>query len=76
MVLSDVVMPRLNGRELLERLKRIDAQVKVIFMSGQPREDALMEVPSDAYCGWLQKPFSLKELLETIKTALDVGPGS
>jgi len=73
LILSDVVMPSMKGPELLGKLKSLDASARIVFMSGQAREDALPGIPVDAFSGWLQKPFSLKDLVAAIDTALADG---
>ena len=70
LILSDVVMPEMDGPTMLRELRKRGNTTKFIFMSGYA-EDAFEknpDVPSDF--GYLQKPFSLKQLVEKVKTEL------
>jgi len=68
LVLTDLVMPRLGGDELLRRLA---GRVKVLLMSGY----AAHPVAVDAGAYVLAKPFATKELLERVREVLDAPDG-
>ena len=67
-VLSDIVMPNINGWELLKRIKARFPLLKVILYSGYP--DKLKQKPNDAPepDHMLQKPFKLEQLTNIINT--------
>jgi two-component system, cell cycle sensor histidine kinase and response regulator CckA len=70
MILSDVVMPEMDGPSMLAELRKRGVTTKVLFMSGYA-EDAFernLENPDDF--AFLQKPFSLKQLLEKVKDVM------
>jgi two-component system, cell cycle sensor histidine kinase and response regulator CckA len=70
LILSDVVMPEMDGPTMLAEIRKRGNTTKFIFMSGYA-EDAFernLENPDDF--GFLQKPFSLKQLLEKVKDSL------
>jgi two-component system, cell cycle sensor histidine kinase and response regulator CckA len=70
LILSDVVMPEMDGPTMLAEIRKRGNTTKFIFMSGYA-EDAFernLENPNDF--GFLQKPFSLKQLLEKVKDSL------
>jgi two-component system, cell cycle sensor histidine kinase and response regulator CckA len=70
LILSDVVMPEMDGPTMLAEIRKRGNTTRFIFMSGYA-EDAFeraLETPNDY--GFLQKPFSLKQLLEKVKDAL------
>jgi two-component system, cell cycle sensor histidine kinase and response regulator CckA len=70
LILSDVVMPEMDGPTMLSEIRKRGYTMKFIFMSGYA-EDAFernLENPDDF--GFLQKPFSLKQLLEKVKDSL------
>jgi two-component system, cell cycle sensor histidine kinase and response regulator CckA len=70
LILSDVVMPEMDGPTMLAEIRKRGITTKFIFMSGYA-EDAFernLENPDDF--GFLQKPFSLKQLLEKVKDAI------
>ncbi|UPU34739.1 response regulator [Geomonas paludis] len=70
-LLSDVIMPRMNGRELCEQVRQLAPGLPVIFMSGYPA-DVMSE---KGLCGggaYLQKPVKPEELLGALRRALCV----
>jgi len=70
LLLSDVVMPRMSGLDLAERLTLLRPEMKVIYMSGYT-DSALM--PGDAAgqsAAFLQKPFALDRLCRMVREAL------
>jgi CheY-like chemotaxis protein len=70
LLLSDVTMPELDGPGLAHQLRRLRPDVRVIFMSAESNElDELFDG-----CPFVQKPFRLSALLETIRTALAKPP--
>jgi two-component system, cell cycle sensor histidine kinase and response regulator CckA len=68
-ILTDVVMPGMNGRVLVERLRRTLPSVKVIYMSGYTDDAVLHHGIHHAGVGFLQKPFSISDLAAALKTA-------
>jgi two-component system, cell cycle sensor histidine kinase and response regulator CckA len=69
LLLTDIIMPGgLNGRELADRLRRERPGLKVILMSGYSPE-RLGKIQTHSRL--LQKPFSLENLTETVRTCLD-----
>ena len=70
LVLSDVVLPGMNGCEMAEMLKQRAPDVKILFMSGYTDEDMLRRGVLEA--GWplLQKPFQARELLAKVRETL------
>jgi two-component system, cell cycle sensor histidine kinase and response regulator CckA len=70
LILSDVVMPEMDGPSMLAELRKRGIGTKIIFMSGYA-EDAFernLENPDDF--AFLQKPFSLKQLAEKVKDVM------
>jgi DNA-binding response OmpR family regulator len=74
LLLTDVVMPRLSGRELAERVRAIVPDVSVLYMSGYP--DAKLDGPESPRDSLLYKPFHVDELLTRVRDALDSHPPS
>jgi PAS domain S-box-containing protein len=70
-LISDVVMPRLGGRELAAQLCKGRPEVRVIFMSGYTADTILREDIAGSGGSFLQKPFSASELARQIREVLD-----
>ncbi|MDX2149689.1 MAG: response regulator [Bryobacteraceae bacterium] len=69
LLISDVVMPKMSGPELLRRLRGDRPHLKAIFISGYA-EDPLAHNLVECSGGFLQKPFSLVALSKAVKDAL------
>lgn len=70
LVVSDVIMPRLDGRGCLRRLREINPAVKAVFMSGFMREGEQDLIASDGAAGFLSKPFTFEQLSQAVEKAL------
>lgn len=70
LVVSDVVMPEMDGPTLYQELRRLYPEIKFIFVSGYARDAFAKNIIDDGGFGFLAKPFSLKELASTVKDAL------
>ena len=74
LLLTDVVMPRLSGRDLADRLTSLRPELKVLFMSGYT-DNAIVHhgiLETDIFL--IQKPFRTQKLLEKIREILDQNP--
>jgi PAS domain S-box-containing protein len=71
LLLTDVVMPGLNGPDLARRMKYLYPGLKVIFMSGYSDKGIFQRGIFDPETGLLQKPFSLESLTGKVREALD-----
>lgn len=69
-VLTDVVMPRLGGRELVERLAAEYPDLPVIWMSGYPRDAAFGDGGPNGAHPFLQKPIPEDVLVRTVEGVL------
>ncbi len=70
LVLSDVIMPGLNGRELSEALALTQPDVPVLFMSGYTGDDVLARSLLPATAPFIQKPFPPEELVARVRQLL------
>lgn len=70
-VVSDVVMPEMDGPSLLRELRKNHPDLKFIFVSGYAEDAFARNLPADAKFGFLPKPFSLKQLAEAVREMLD-----
>ncbi|GEM_PF-1324846 len=72
LVLLDIVMPGINGIDLLNEIKRADPKAKVIMMSGISDHDICINAIKSGASGYITKPFSLQQLKVTLATTLFV----
>jgi two-component system CheB/CheR fusion protein len=77
LLLSDVVMPELGGRELAERVLKMRPDVKVLLMSGHT-QDVILKEGVKTGAAFLQKPFAPADLARKVRETLDsaVAPGA
>ena len=71
LLLTDVVMPKINGRELYERLRLQRPDLKVLFMSGYTDDVIAQRGILDPGTRFIHKPFSAEVLLKAVRRALD-----
>jgi two-component system cell cycle sensor histidine kinase/response regulator CckA len=67
-VVLDMQMPGMNGYEIYHHLKEIQPQVKILLASGYTVDNSEKRIESIGFDGYLQKPFTLKQLSEKIET--------
>ncbi len=70
LVVSDVVMPELDGPSLLKELRKTRPELKIIFVSGYAEEAFRKNLPEGEKFHFLPKPFSLKQLAVAVKETL------
>ena len=73
LVLTDIVMPGMNGRGLVERLAGIRPRIKSLYMSGYTDDDIVRRGFIEPSKSFLQKPFTSEALLQTVRKVLDEG---
>ncbi|MBN1697699.1 MAG: PAS domain S-box protein [Spirochaetales bacterium] len=70
-VILDLIMPGMGGRETFAELKKIDPAVKVLLSSGYSINGQAQELLNKGCLGFLQKPFSLLQAAKKIRSILD-----
>jgi CheY-like chemotaxis protein/anti-sigma regulatory factor (Ser/Thr protein kinase) len=70
-VVSDIMMPRMDGLALLNEIRRIDRNATVILMTGQGNEDILLKALRGGASNFFKKPFNVRELIEEIRKVVD-----
>jgi two-component system, cell cycle sensor histidine kinase and response regulator CckA len=71
LLVTDMAMPNVGGKELAHRLRRVRPEIKVLFMSGYPDHPALTGGDASLQSPVLQKPFSLDTLAHKVRSVLD-----
>jgi two-component system, cell cycle sensor histidine kinase and response regulator CckA len=76
LLITDVVMPQMDGPRLVREVRELDPAIRVIFISGYAEDAFRQRLGSDSDIHFLAKPFSLKELATKVKEVLKTGqPG-
>jgi two-component system cell cycle sensor histidine kinase/response regulator CckA len=70
-LLSDVLMPRMGGRQLAARLAEARPNLRVLFMSGYGDDGVLERGPEEPSAAFIGKPFSPQELARRVRQVLD-----
>lgn len=71
LLLTDVVMPRMSGKELADRLRMIHPEIRVLFVSGYTENIITHRGILDKEVHFLQKPFTQRELAFKVREVLD-----
>jgi DNA-binding NtrC family response regulator len=74
LLMTDVVMPRMNGRELANRMKERHPELRVLFMSGYTANVIAHHGVLDRDVSFVQKPFSRQDLGVAVRKAIDGRP--
>ncbi len=70
LVILDMIMPGMSGRETLERLKRVAPTVRVLLSSGYRADGEIQQMLDQGCEGFIQKPFTLQRLSEKVREIL------
>ncbi|TLY36668.1 MAG: response regulator [Nitrospirae bacterium] len=71
LLLTDIKMPKMNGRELAERLMPLRPGVKVLYISGHTDSATVNEMALQRGANFLQKPFTPDRLTTKVRKVLD-----
>jgi len=71
LLLTDVVMPDVNGSELAERLRALAPDMRILFMSGYSDEAVVRHGELSETAAFLEKPFTEKALARKVREVLD-----
>ena len=71
LVLSDVVMPRMSGRVLVDRLKELPKRPRVLMMSGYTEDEIERHGPFPPGTPFIEKPFSVAAVTRKVRAVLD-----
>lgn len=71
LMISDVVMPGMGGYELAQNIQKISPKTKVLFQSGYTQDVLILNGVSSGALQFLEKPYSIKSLLDKVRYILD-----
>jgi PAS domain S-box-containing protein len=74
LVILDLTMPRMNGRDALARLREISPEVKVLVTSGHQGDQEVRDVMALGARGFIAKPYRLDGMGQAIRAALETAP--
>jgi PAS domain S-box-containing protein len=69
-VLLDLTMPHIDGEETYREMRRVKPDVRVILTSGYSEQDVVQRFAGKRLAGFIQKPFSVSNLQQTLKNAI------
>jgi len=72
LIILDMIMPGMSGKETYEALKRLNSGVKILLSSGYSMKDQTTRILENGCDGFIQKPFSIKDLSRKLREILDV----
>jgi CheY-like chemotaxis protein len=70
LVMIDMIMPRMNGRDCFRKLKQINPDVKAVLCTGYDRNLGVQEILDEGMHGFVQKPYDLAQLSNVVSQAL------
>ncbi|MEW6367496.1 MAG: response regulator [Acidobacteriota bacterium] len=70
LVLLDMIMPRMSGKEAYIEIKKLDANARVLLASGFRNDERIEEILSSGVCGFIRKPYTLEHLSKVVYDAL------
>jgi PAS domain S-box-containing protein len=71
LVLTDIVMPTMSGRELVDALRSLRPEVRVLYMSGYTDDEIVRRGLHDPTMSFIQKPFTAENLAMQVRKVLD-----
>ncbi|MCA1794754.1 MAG: response regulator [Desulfobacteraceae bacterium] len=72
LLMSDVVMPEMNGRDLAGQITKLYPGIRLLFMSGYTAEVIAHQGVLDDGVAFIQKPFSMADMTEKVREVLDM----
>jgi len=76
LIITDLRMPKVSGQKVVKAARELRPNAKVVVISGYSSLHTVSQSVSHGACAFLSKPFSIKELMQTVTTALEGSGGS
>src|SRR5512139_26196 len=76
LIVLDIMLPGMDGREILKRMRAMDIQTPVVFLTAKDSEEDIVRGLNLGADDYLTKPFSFKELLARVRAILRRGHAS
>ena len=70
LILLDLMMPGMSGEEVFQQIRQFDPEMKIILTSGYHEQEAMRRFAGSYVSSFLQKPYNVQKLLETIHQGL------
>jgi two-component system, cell cycle sensor histidine kinase and response regulator CckA len=67
LILLDMILPKIDGKETYRRIREIDSHVKVILSTGYDVNNKVNEMLSDGAVGFIQKPYHIDKLVGIVR---------
>ncbi|MEJ7713391.1 MAG: response regulator [Pyrinomonadaceae bacterium] len=74
LAMLDIMMPRMDGLEMLSKLREDHPDLRVIMMTAISTPEAAVAALRDEACDFLAKPFDIADLISAVDTALSMQP--
>ena len=71
LVILDMVMPKMGGREAFLKLKELDPGIKALLSTGYSQDGKAQEILESGVIGYIQKPYQINKLLAKVRSVLD-----
>lgn len=71
LMITDMIMPRIGGRELAERVRPVRPQLKILFTSGYTDDDVFCRKVDEDGVAFIEKPFAPDALAHKVRQVLD-----
>ncbi len=71
LIISDVIMPKMNGPKMVQNIKKEGNNVEVIFVSGYNNDDDFQKNTANYDYKYLAKPFTMNSLISTIRVGIN-----
>ena len=71
LLITDIRMPAMSGKELVDKIRQTSPDLKVLFVSGFITDKIIDKVDVDKNIDYIEKPFDREQLLEKIQNLLD-----